>query len=70
MSAILIAYDPAGNLFIVHQANSAILYNLVFLINIVLFPISICNENLPPLPYCNFSVLYHQQVFTVIYVNL
>lgn len=38
--AILIAYDPAGNLFIVHRAHAAILCNLALLINVILVLIS------------------------------
>ena len=47
--AISIGCDPAGNLFIVHGAHTATLYNLVLLINVLLFLISIYNENLSPL---------------------
>lgn len=41
-----IEYDPAGNLFIVNQTHAATLYNLLSLINILLFLISICKEDL------------------------
>lgn len=60
ISAISIAYDPAGNLFIVHPAHRAAIWS--GLINVLVFLISIWMRN-----YLTNSLLHYFQAYTSVF---